>query len=118
MLDGDVDLILRAARAAWPCGFVETGDGSFKANVGAAFRKAWAVPSELFIYEDFAAYDSWTAHGLTDDNATKMVAVTFDADCISFVVNDKGGPTAATVAAIIDAIRENRWRWLALPEAA
>jgi hypothetical protein len=113
VLNGDIDVLLRAARAAWPRAFVETGDGSFAAPVGDTFRVQWPVPSEVFIYESRAAYESWTASGLTDDNARKMVALTLEADCISFVVNEEGGATAAIARDMIESVRENRWLALA-----
>ena len=117
VLDGDIDVLLRAARAVWPAAFVESGDGSFAAPVGKTFRVQWPVPSEAFIYESRAAYESWTGSGLTDENANKMVAFTIEADCISFVVNDEGGATAAIVRDMIESVRENRWLALAAPAA-
>jgi hypothetical protein len=33
VLDGDKDVLLRVARAAWPQAFVENGDGSFAAAI-------------------------------------------------------------------------------------
>jgi hypothetical protein len=80
----------------------------------------WPTPSEAFIYESHAAYESWTASGLTHANADKMLAVTLEHDCISFVVNDRLGTTAAIVGDMMDSVRENRWLALALalPRAA
>lgn len=46
-----------------------------------------------------------------------MLAVTLDTDCISFVVNEEGGATAAIVRDMIDSVRQNRWLALAAPAA-
>jgi hypothetical protein len=117
VLDGDVDVLLRAARAAWPHAFVESGDGTFAEPIGRAVRVRWSAPAEMFVYESPEAYASWTASGLTEENADKMVAVTLEADCISFVVNDEGGTTGAIVRDMVESVRENRWLALAAPAA-
>lgn len=60
VLDGDMDVLLRAARAAWPRAFVETGDASFAAPVGDTFRVQWPVPTEAFV----TSRTLRTSHGL------------------------------------------------------
>lgn len=115
---GDADVLLRASRAAWPKSVVESGDGSIVVPVGQALRLQWPVPSEVFVYETHAAYESWTASGLTTENATHMVAITIENDCISFVVNAATGPTTSLVEEMIQALKENRWLALAQPVAA
>jgi hypothetical protein len=113
VLAGDMDVLLRAARAEWPRAVVEDGDGTIVVQIGDALRRPWDVPCEVFIYEDREAYESWTAHGLTEQNANTIVSVMVERDCISFVVGDSIGPTASIVAQTIYAVRNNRWLALA-----
>ena len=114
----DFDVILRIARAFWSSAFVESGDGTIAVGIGAALRTPWAIPCELFLYENRAAYASWTADGLTDQNADQLISVSVEEDCISFVVSGEKTPSHELAAAIIDALRRNRWLALAPARAA
>jgi hypothetical protein len=71
------------------------------------------VPCEVFIYEHRAAYDSWTASGLTEANAHQMISVALESDGIAFVVNDAEAPTVTLVGELMDAVKNNRWLALA-----
>jgi hypothetical protein len=113
---GDVDVLLRCVRAFWPSAYVESGDGSLT-SPAAEFLRREDLPSEFYIYEDRAAFEHWSAEGLTDDNAARMISVTIDGQGISFVVNAPGGVTAQLVADVTFNIRENRQRF-AVPRAA
>ncbi len=87
---------------------VESSDGTVLLPVGTALRQRWPVPSEVFIYKTRAAYESWTALGLTDENADEMVAVTVEPDCTSFVVSKPDAPSGAIVDEMIEAVMSNR----------
>jgi hypothetical protein len=113
VLGGDLDVLLRAARAVWPLAIVESDDGTVVKKIGEALRLRWDAPCEFFIYENRAAYESWSAHGLTDGSANKIVTVMVEPDCISFVVGDDDGPTASIVRETVDALTKNRWFALA-----
>lgn len=105
----DMDVLLRGARAEWPEAVVEDGAGNFVVVIDAALRMRWSIPSEAFIYENRAAYESWTACGLTHQNAHQMVSVSLESDCISFVVSDLAAPSASIVAGMVEGVEKNRW---------
>lgn len=109
----DIDVLLRAFRVIWPSGVVESGDGEFVLSIADALRRSWPIPSELFIYESDAAYKSWTASGLTDENADAMISVTLEDDGIAFVVDDAEAPTGAMLKDVMSAVSANRRRWAA-----
>ena len=109
VLEGDLDAILRATRASWPRAFVESSDGSFAAPVEEALRRWWPIESEIFVYDSREAYESWTASGLTDENAEKMIAITVDAEYIAFVVSSERGATAAMARELMESVRYKRW---------
>jgi hypothetical protein len=113
VLPDDMDVLLRASRAAWPSAMVESGDGQTLLTVGEALRVRWPISGEVFIYKTRGAYASWTASGLTDENANEMVAITLEQDCIAFVVSDAAAPTSTMVDEMIEAVKENRWLALA-----
>jgi len=101
-----IDVLLRTVRAAWPHAVVENGGGN-TCTIGDAIRLRWILPTELFIYETRDAYESWTASGLTDENGDKLMALTLESDCISFVVSAQTAPSAQIVDVVIEAIKMN-----------
>ncbi len=105
----DMDILLRGARAAWPNAVVENGVGTVVAPIDAALRIRWSIPFEAFIYEDRAAYRSWTECGLTHENAHQMVSISVESDCISFVVSDLAAPSASIVDGMVEGVERNRW---------
>jgi len=115
VLRDDMEVLLRAARAAWPSAVLESGDGETQMPIGEAIRHQTAMPSEVFLYKNRGAYESWTASGLTEENAEEMVAITAETDCLSFVLNDPAASTGSIVTEMIEAVRENRRTRRALP---
>ena len=113
----EIDRILRLVGVFWPRCVVESGEGSRVAEGSDAAARGWSIPCEIFIYESRDAFASWTAHGLTDDNAAKMVAITVEPDAMSFVVNAEESETARLVSVVIEAVRELRKERHAVPAA-
>ncbi len=107
VLGEDLDFLLRATRAAWPQAVVES-DGGTVSKIGDALRLRWDAPCEFFIYEHRAAYESWAAHGLTDENANTIITVMVEPDCVSFVADVATGPAAAVVREALESLEKNR----------
>ena len=109
----DMNVVLRSLRGAWPQAIVETSDGTSVITIATAITQRWSAPCEVFIYEHRASYESWTANGLTVENANEMIAVAVESDGMSFVVNDPNAPTVILVRELMDAVTQNRWLALA-----
>jgi hypothetical protein len=122
VLDGtasseEVALMLRLLGEAWPNRVVESGDGTIVLDGREDAAQVWAIPCELFIYGSREAYQSWTDHGLTGDNAARMISVSVEPDAMSFVVNAPESETARHVKLVMQAIREDRLARHTLPAA-
>jgi len=89
------DKLIRAARAVWPNGIIESDDGNH--TYQEALRKRWSAPCEMFIYKTAKAQKSWTKFGLTKSNANQIVTVDIKSDEISFVVNEKDSESHAVI---------------------
>src|SRR4051794_17965669 len=102
----DIGLMFRLISERWPDFVVELADGSAVLDGRDDALRTLSVPSEFFVYESKGSYDSWTARGLTQENAERMISVTVERDAISFVVNAADSETARQVSVLIRAIQE------------
>lgn len=128
---GDVNLAMRAIAKHWPNAFVEYLEyitrEITKIAIYAPLVKTpleWRqaehmdyvfnpVPehaTEVFIYYDKAAQESWEANGLTEDNADKMIFLTFESDCIACVVKEDPSNTSQIIEDIRAELTRNKSR--------
>lgn len=106
----DGDRLLRLIRAGWPGAWVEFDDGpeGEVVDLSAAIRRSVPPPPEMFIYRSEADAASWTAHGRTDENADRMIAVMMTGDSIAFVVDGPESESGRLVRSTIAALAQHR----------
>ncbi len=93
---------IRILRASWRNSVVENAEtGEFLGPVFFGFEE---LPSEVLIYKNAAAHDSWAAHGATPENANLMVHIIRGENSMTLVVDD---PNAAEMRALIAAIYDH-----------
>lgn len=101
----DFKTLLRALQERWPDAIVEA---DVILPVENAIEHDWGLQEDLFLFENQAAYASWTAHGMTNDNEDQLIAVTFHRDVIIFVVSDADTPSYEVVQELMAAVRRTR----------
>lgn len=102
------DAILRACRIYWPesdCVFQDA-----RVHAWRAFSDPWVWIvgthcKEFSVYRDFAAVDSWKAHGAIQGNTNTM---------LHFIIGEPKSPAAETVevAVVFDALTKSMERFL------
>jgi hypothetical protein len=93
---GGLDIASRHVAARWPAAVFQDGAS------GEIFASYSSIPfghlTELFIYRDAMALESWTKFGADAGNANAMVHLIADEVALTVVVDD---PTDATIQSIV-----------------
>jgi hypothetical protein len=104
----DVDHVLRLARALWPDGVIDVGDGQAARRLDAALKSRWPVPVDFTLHESMAAYDSTMAVGPTDASDTPMMLVVVESNRVCFIADERVVETHGLAKDMVDALKGNR----------
>lgn len=127
---GDVNIVMKAIAKSWPNAFVEYTQITREPNKLSTYTLIEKKPlkwekseymdyifnpipeqaTEVFIYYDKAAQESWEADGLTEDNADKMIFLTFEDDCIACVIKEDPSNTSQIIEDIKEELTRNQSR--------
>jgi hypothetical protein len=98
---GGLDIAARHFAARWPSAVFQDGAS------GGVFTTYSSIPfgrlTEMFIYRDAMALESWTNLGADAGNANAMVHLIADEAALTVVVDD---PTDPTIRSIVREVRD------------
>lgn len=98
---GGLDIAVRCIAGRWKDAIIQD------AGSGKHFESYTSVPfgrlTELFVYRDEAAFESWTKAGADISNANAMVHLIADDSALTVVVDD---PSDATMESIVNEVRD------------
>jgi len=106
----DITFTLDFVKNAWPDVVKKFLRGSIK-----AFTKRNGVSPgaevEIILYRDEDAAASWGSEGLTEENSSKMIVVTFEKDAICFIMDKESSASGNLVKDLLESLKANRHVW-------
>jgi hypothetical protein len=94
--------VIRIVRVSWQEAIVENAEtGEILHRHALGVRE---LPTELFIYKDAIARNSWMAEGAIPENANLMVHIICGDDSMTVVVDE---PNTAEMATLLAAVRDH-----------
>jgi hypothetical protein len=92
---GGLDIAVRRIASRWPTFVLQD------AATGSRFDSYREIPfaslSEIFVYRDVNAFESWKDLGADASNANSMVHLIAEDQGITIVVDDRADPTMASI---------------------